>query len=52
MNKFKNIAVYGGGSFSTSLASLAAQKCSNVTLLLRDEEIAKEILHKKTNIKY
>ncbi|ABV74948.1 NAD(P)H-dependent glycerol-3-phosphate dehydrogenase [Rickettsia akari str. Hartford] len=52
MNKFKNIAVYGGGSFGTSLAALAAQNCSNVTLFLRDEEIAKEILHKKTNIKY
>lgn len=52
MNKFKNIAVYGGGSFGTSLASLAAQNCNNVTLFLRDEEIAKEILHKKTNIKY
>lgn len=52
MNKFKNIAVYGGGSFGTSLASLAAQNCNNVTLFLRDEEIAKEILHKKTNVKY
>ena len=52
MNKFKNIAVYGGGSFGTSLASLAAQNCNNVTLFLRDKEIAKEILHKKTNIKY
>nr|CDI29590.1 Glycerol-3-phosphate dehydrogenase [NAD(P) ] [Rickettsia monacensis IrR/Munich] len=52
MNKFKNIAVYGGGSFSTSLASLAAQNCNNVTLFLRDEEIAKEILHNKTNVKY
>lgn len=52
MNKFKNIAVHGGGSFGTSLASLAAQNCNNVTLFLRDEEIAKEILHKKTNIKY
>lgn len=52
MNKFKNIAVYGGGSFGTSLVSLAAQNCNNVTLFLRDEEIAKEILHKKTNIKY
>lgn len=52
MNKFKNIAVYGGGSFGTSLASLAAQNCNNVTLFLRDEEIAKEILHNKTNVKY
>lgn len=52
MDKFKNIAVYGGGSFGTSLASLAAQNCNNVTLFLRDEEIAKEILHKKTNVKY
>ncbi|ABV84803.1 NAD(P)H-dependent glycerol-3-phosphate dehydrogenase [Rickettsia massiliae] len=52
MNKFKNIAVYGGGSFGTSLASLAAQNCNNVTLFLRDEAIAKEILHNKTNIKY
>ncbi|AFC72377.1 NAD(P)H-dependent glycerol-3-phosphate dehydrogenase [Rickettsia rhipicephali str. 3-7-female6-CWPP] len=52
MNKFKNIAVYGGGSFGTSLASLAAQNCNNVTLFLRDEAIAKEILHNKTNVKY
>ncbi|BBJ31537.1 glycerol-3-phosphate dehydrogenase [NAD(P)+] [Rickettsia asiatica] len=52
MNKFKNVAVYGGGSFGTSLASLAAQNCNNVTLFLRDEEIAKEILHNKTNVKY
>ncbi|HJD59915.1 MAG TPA: NAD(P)H-dependent glycerol-3-phosphate dehydrogenase [Rickettsia endosymbiont of Omalisus fontisbellaquei] len=52
MNKFKNIAVYGGGSFGTSLASLASQNCNNVTLFLRDEEIAKEILHNKTNVKY
>ncbi|KJW02783.1 NAD-dependent glycerol-3-phosphate dehydrogenase family protein [Rickettsia endosymbiont of Ixodes pacificus] len=52
MNKFKNIAVYGGGSFGTSLASLAAQNYNNVTLFLRDEEIAKEILHNKTNVKY
>ncbi|AFC73015.1 NAD(P)H-dependent glycerol-3-phosphate dehydrogenase [Rickettsia montanensis] len=52
MNKFKNIAVYGGGSFGTSLASLAAQDCNNVTLFLRDEAIAKEILHNKTNVKY
>ncbi|WP_218460778.1 NAD(P)H-dependent glycerol-3-phosphate dehydrogenase [Rickettsia sp. TH2014] len=52
MNKFKNIAVYGGGSYGTSLASLAAQNCNNVTLFLRDEEIAKEILHNKTNVKY
>ena len=52
MNKFKNIAVYGGGSFGTSLASLAAQNYNNVTLFLRDEAIAKEILHNKTNVKY
>gem|GEM_PF-1105655 len=52
MSKFKNIAVYGGGSFGTSLASLAARSCNNVTLFLRDEEIAKEILHNKTNVKY
>ncbi|MCX4079643.1 NAD(P)H-dependent glycerol-3-phosphate dehydrogenase [Rickettsia rhipicephali] len=52
MNKLKNIAVYGGGSFGTSLASLAAQNCNNVTLFLRDEAIAKEILHNKTNVKY
>ncbi|WP_017443069.1 NAD(P)H-dependent glycerol-3-phosphate dehydrogenase [Rickettsia gravesii] len=52
MNKFKNIAVYGGGSFGTSLASLAAQNYNNVTLFLRAEAIAKEILHNKTNVKY
>ncbi|WP_341787785.1 NAD(P)H-dependent glycerol-3-phosphate dehydrogenase [Rickettsia endosymbiont of Cantharis rufa] len=52
MNKFKNIVVYGGGGFGTSLASLAAQNCNNVTLFLRDKKIAKEILHNKTNVKY
>ena len=52
MSKFKNIAIYGGGSFGTSLASLAVQACNNVTLFLRNERIAEEILHKKTNMKY
>jgi len=52
MNKFKNIAVYGGGSFGTSLASVAARVCDDVTLFLRDEEVAKEITYKKTNTKY
>ncbi|MCZ6886593.1 MAG: NAD(P)H-dependent glycerol-3-phosphate dehydrogenase [Rickettsia endosymbiont of Ixodes persulcatus] len=52
MSKFKNIAVYGGGSFGTSLASLAARSYNNITLFLRDEEIVKEILHNKTNLKY
>ncbi|AFE52878.1 NAD(P)H-dependent glycerol-3-phosphate dehydrogenase [Rickettsia prowazekii str. GvV257] len=52
MNKFKNIAVYGGGSFGTSLASLVARNCNNVTLFLRDEIILKEILYKKTNAQY
>lgn len=52
MNKFKNIAVYGGGSFGTSLASVAARVCRNVTLFLRNKEIAKEIAHQKTNVKY
>ncbi|WP_347939421.1 NAD(P)H-dependent glycerol-3-phosphate dehydrogenase [Rickettsia oklahomensis] len=52
MSKFKNIAVYGGGSFGTSLASLAARNCNNVTLFLRDEKIVKEILHNRTNVKY
>ena len=41
MNKFKNIAVYGGGSFGTALAVVAARVCENVTLFLRNEEIAK-----------
>lgn len=52
MNKFKNIAVYGGGSFGTSLAAISARVCENVTLFLRNEGIAKEILNKKTNTKY
>jgi len=52
MNRFKSIAVYGGGSFGTSLAFIAARVCKNVTLFLRDEEIAKEITDKKTNTKY
>ncbi len=52
MNRFKSIAVYGGGSFGTSLTSVAARVCEDVTLFLRNEEIAKEITDKKTNTKY
>ena len=52
MKRFKNIAIYGGGSFGTSLAAIVARICKNVTLFLRDEEIAKEIIDKKTNTKY
>lgn len=52
MNKFKNIAIYGGGSFGTSLACLAAKNNNNVTLFMRDKEIVDEILLNKTNTKY
>ncbi|HJD55957.1 MAG TPA: NAD(P)H-dependent glycerol-3-phosphate dehydrogenase [Rickettsia endosymbiont of Pyrocoelia pectoralis] len=52
MNKFKNIAICGGGSFGTSLACLAARNNKNVTLFMRDEKIVDEILHNKTNTKY
>jgi glycerol-3-phosphate dehydrogenase (NAD(P)+) len=52
MNKFTNIAVYGGGSFGTSLAAHIARCCGHTTLFLRDLEIAKEISLKKTNSKY
>ncbi|WP_341793940.1 MULTISPECIES: NAD(P)H-dependent glycerol-3-phosphate dehydrogenase [unclassified Rickettsia] len=49
---FKNIAVYGGGSFGTALACQVARCCNNATLFLRDSEIANEISIKKTNSKY
>ncbi|MGX6959934.1 MAG: NAD(P)H-dependent glycerol-3-phosphate dehydrogenase [Rickettsia endosymbiont of Pentastiridius leporinus] len=52
MNKFKNIAICGGGSFGTSLACLAAKNNNNVTLFMRNEKIVDEILHNKTNTKY
>lgn len=52
MNKFKNIAVYGGGSFGTALACQVARCCNNATLFLRDNDVANEINVKKTNSKY
>lgn len=52
MKRFKNIAVYGGGSFGTSLVAIAARVCNDVTLFLRNEEIAKEITDRKTNLRY
>lgn len=52
MNKFKSIAIYGGGSFGTALACGVARCCNNATLFLRDNNIANEINVKKTNSKY
>ncbi|MFY9589896.1 NAD(P)H-dependent glycerol-3-phosphate dehydrogenase [Rickettsia endosymbiont of Halotydeus destructor] len=49
---FKNIAIYGGGSFGTALACQVARCYSNAALFLRDNDIASEINIKKTNSKY
>lgn len=52
MSKFRNIAVYGGGSWGCALACQAARTHANVELFLRDKEIIREILSKRTNNKY
>lgn len=52
MDKFKNIAVYGGGSWGTALACQAARCCENVSLFLRDGDIIQEIMSNRTNAKY
>lgn len=52
MDKFNNIAVYGGGSFGTALASQASRCCNNTYLFVRNSKIAEEINLKKTNNKY
>jgi len=52
MDKFKNIAVYGGGSWGTALACQAARCCDNVAIFLRDGDVIQEIMSNRTNTKY
>ncbi|WP_341747996.1 NAD(P)H-dependent glycerol-3-phosphate dehydrogenase [Candidatus Tisiphia endosymbiont of Dascillus cervinus] len=52
MNKFKNIAVYGGGSWGTALACQVARCYDNAPIFLRDNNIVEEIKNSKTNSKY
>jgi glycerol-3-phosphate dehydrogenase (NAD(P)+) len=52
MKKFKNIAVYGGGSWGLALACQVARCYDNASVFLRDNNVVKEIIEKRTNIKY
>ena len=51
MNKNK-ISVLGGGSWGTVLAHLASLNGNEVTLWMRDEEVAKEINNTNINSRY
>lgn len=46
------VAVLGGGSFGTVLANLAAKNCAHVTLYMRDEEQARQMMATRTNPSY
>ncbi|MFU7502212.1 MAG: NAD(P)H-dependent glycerol-3-phosphate dehydrogenase [Candidatus Tisiphia sp.] len=52
MNKFKNIAVYGGGSWGAALGCQVARCYDNAPIFLRDNNIVEEIKNSKTNSKY
>ncbi|WP_375319459.1 NAD(P)H-dependent glycerol-3-phosphate dehydrogenase [Candidatus Tisiphia endosymbiont of Oplodontha viridula] len=52
MKKFKNIAVYGGGSWGTALACQVARCYEDVPVLVRENNIIEEILNNRTNSKY
>lgn len=52
MKKFKNIAVYGGGSWGTALACHIARCYEDVPILVRENNIIDEILDNRTNSKY
>ena len=52
MNKFKNIAVYGGGGWGCALACQVARVQNQAILYLRSEQIASEIEKQHTNTKY
>ncbi|WP_341752220.1 MULTISPECIES: NAD(P)H-dependent glycerol-3-phosphate dehydrogenase [unclassified Candidatus Tisiphia] len=52
MKKFKNIAVYGGGSWGTALACQVARCYEDVSILVRENNIIEEILNNRTNSKY
>ncbi len=47
-----NVAVLGGGSFGTVLASLAARNAGSVTMYMRNEEQARAINSTRTNPNY
>ncbi len=47
-----NIAVLGGGSFGTALAHVVAMAGHNVTMLIRNEDLANDINQKHENTKY
>ena len=51
MNR-KNISVLGGGSWGTVLAYLASLNGNNVTLWMRDSNLAEEINKNKINLRY
>ena len=51
MNR-KNIAVLGGGSWGTVLAYLASLNGNDVTLWMRDSNLAEEINKNKINLRY
>jgi len=51
MNR-KNISVLGGGSWGTVLAYLASLNENDVTLWMRDSNLAEEINKNKTNLRY
>eukprot|EP00486_Rosalina_sp_Unknown_P013234 CAMPEP_0201593826 /NCGR_PEP_ID=MMETSP0190_2-20130828/191329_1 /ASSEMBLY_ACC=CAM_ASM_000263 /TAXON_ID=37353 /ORGANISM="Rosalina sp." /LENGTH=103 /DNA_ID=CAMNT_0048053199 /DNA_START=11 /DNA_END=319 /DNA_ORIENTATION=+ len=46
-----NIVVFGGGSFGTALATIAARKGHKVIILVRDENQAKSINEENINPK-
>ena len=52
MEKYKTMAVYGGGSWGTALACQVARHYDNVSIFLRDIDIIEEIKVKRTNAKY
>lgn len=52
MTKYKNMAIYGGGSWGTALACQVARCYNSVNILLRDNDILYEIENTRTNKKY
>ncbi|WP_425363452.1 NAD(P)H-dependent glycerol-3-phosphate dehydrogenase [Candidatus Tisiphia endosymbiont of Hybos culiciformis] len=52
MKKFKNIAVYGGGSWGTALACQVARCYEEVPILVRENNVIDEMLNHRTNSKY
>lgn len=52
MEKFKNIAIYGGGSWGTALACQVARCYDEAVIFLRDQQIITEIINNRTNSKY